>query len=253
MLLRSTLTSMFEAYGIKTVSKTDRSKGAYVLNVEQEDVLKRAGKLPDPNRPAESFQIEVLGDDQRKTVEATYYHAVREGAGRAGEPRLGREIISRWLQEGDELFLATDGSNVFAAKLDKAGVTSTEEEKIKNGLVTRLSDDYVRTKAKEANKQAKKITTTSVSYIRNPYVIEAAKRRADGNCEMPGCKYEPFVTESGSPYLEGHHIQPLSEGGEDSLTNVAALCPNCHREQHFSEGKLNIKEILRAEISQKMK
>ena len=37
---------------------------------------------------------------------------------------------------------------------------------------------------------------------------------------------------NGEPYLETHHIVWLSEGGEDSIENTVALCPNCHRKMH---------------------
>jgi len=29
-----------------------------------------------------------------------------------------------------------------------------------------------------------------------------------------------------------HHITPVSEGGDNSIDNVEALCPNCHSEIH---------------------
>jgi 5-methylcytosine-specific restriction protein A len=32
--------------------------------------------------------------------------------------------------------------------------------------------------------------------------------------------------------LECHHVEWLSCGGEDSIDNVVALCPNCHRRIH---------------------
>ncbi|WP_163591073.1 HNH endonuclease, partial [Klebsiella variicola] len=37
----------------------------------------------------------------------------------------------------------------------------------------------------------------------------------------------------GTPFLEVHHIEWLSNGGEDSVENAIALCPNCHRQAHF--------------------
>ncbi|WP_256325004.1 HNH endonuclease signature motif containing protein [Nitrosomonas sp. Nm132] len=37
----------------------------------------------------------------------------------------------------------------------------------------------------------------------------------------------------GSPYLEVHHKIPLAFGGEDTVVNAIALCPNCHREAHY--------------------
>nr|WP_307993153.1 HNH endonuclease [uncultured Niameybacter sp.] len=45
--------------------------------------------------------------------------------------------------------------------------------------------------------------------------------------------------------MEEHHLIPLSEGGEDSLSNVFALCPNCHREMHFGQRKELLKTMLR--------
>ena len=38
-----------------------------------------------------------------------------------------------------------------------------------------------------------------------------------------------------SPYLEVHHIHLLAEGGDDSVDNARALCPNCHRKAHHGE------------------
>jgi len=70
-------------------------------------------------------------------------------------------------------------------------------------------------------------------YRRDPDVVAEALYRAKGFCEK--CKEKaPFIKRSnGEPYLEVHHIRPLSQGGLDSLENVISLCPNCHREIHF--------------------
>ena len=38
-----------------------------------------------------------------------------------------------------------------------------------------------------------------------------------------------------SPYLEVHHIKPLSEGGLGYPENVIALCPNLNRNLHFGQ------------------
>ena len=67
---------------------------------------------------------------------------------------------------------------------------------------------------------------------RNPYISELAKRKANGYCQLCGEK-APFNDVNGNPYLETHHIEWLSEGGEDSIENTVALCPNCHRKQHI--------------------
>jgi hypothetical protein len=77
------------------------------------------------------------------------------------------------------------------------------------------------------------ITVTSVAYERNPDVVAQALSDAGGRCQE--CKNEaPFKRRAdNSPYLEVHHRVPLSRGGEDSVANAVALCPNCHRKLHY--------------------
>lgn len=71
---------------------------------------------------------------------------------------------------------------------------------------------------------------------RSACVSEFAKRWADGFCLLCDQK-APFNDKSGKPYLESHHIQWLSEGGNDSIDNVVALCPNCHKKMHILKGQ----------------
>ena len=73
--------------------------------------------------------------------------------------------------------------------------------------------------------------TTRV-YKRSPYVVAEVLLRANGKCQ--NCKRDaPFLKEDGTPFLEVHHIEWLSKGGEDSVENAIALCPNCHRQAHY--------------------
>ncbi len=41
---------------------------------------------------------------------------------------------------------------------------------------------------------------------------------------------------------------PLSEGGADTMDNVCAVCPNCHRELHCGTNKV----LLRKQIKERM-
>ena len=73
--------------------------------------------------------------------------------------------------------------------------------------------------------------TTSELYERDEKVVQYALRRADGYCQL--CDLPaPFLRKDGTPYLEVHHIEYLSNGGDDTIDNVAAICPNCHRKMH---------------------
>lgn len=86
---------------------------------------------------------------------------------------------------------------------------------------------------KYADPQAKKVWRKVAVYTRNPDVVAEVLHRANGNCEECG-KAAPFLRSSnGTPYLEVHHRQQLSDGGDDTIENAVALCPNCHRKQHF--------------------
>lgn len=74
-------------------------------------------------------------------------------------------------------------------------------------------------------------------YIRDQFVSKFAKKRAQGICQLCNSP-APFKDRDGKPFLETHHIVPLSKGGDDSVENTVALCPNCHRKMHV----LNLKE-----------
>jgi predicted HNH restriction endonuclease len=97
------------------------------------------------------------------------------------------------------------------------------------------------TRLENAPKIPEKIQTVSTGFKRNPDVVAFILLRANGICEL--CKQTaPFLKASDkSGYLEVHHWKPLSEGGEDTVLNAAALCPNCHKEAHFGVNKDKIK------------
>lgn len=101
----------------------------------------------------------------------------------------------------------------------------------------KLSDEALKARLAKGIKIPASVKTTTVTYYRDPYVVEYVKRRANGNCELcqnPG----PFKAQDGLPFLEVHHIHWLSNQGEDSIKNTVALCPNCHRKMHYlSEDK----------------
>ena len=69
-------------------------------------------------------------------------------------------------------------------------------------------------------------------YRRSRTISDYVLRRAAGNCES--CeKPAPFMKTNGSPYLEPHHVNRLSDGGLDHPRYIGAICPACHREIHY--------------------
>ena len=78
----------------------------------------------------------------------------------------------------------------------------------------------------------RRLATTWV-FDRNPDVVAERLLLAKGQCEL--CHSDaPFLRKSDDrPYLEVHHIERLIDGGLDTVENTIALCPNCHRREHF--------------------
>jgi 5-methylcytosine-specific restriction endonuclease McrA len=71
-----------------------------------------------------------------------------------------------------------------------------------------------------------------------------ALERSRGVCE--GCfQPAPFSTKNSMPYIEVHHLTPVSQGGADHPMNVAAVCPNCHRRTEKSEDADAFNEAIR--------
>lgn len=85
-----------------------------------------------------------------------------------------------------------------------------------------------------APKIPRKVTVTSVGFIRNPYVIAEVLLRAKGHCELCSSPAPFFRRRDDSPYLEVHHRIRLADGGADTVENALAVCPNCHRRQHHA-------------------
>ncbi len=82
---------------------------------------------------------------------------------------------------------------------------------------------------------------------RNSVIAEYVRYRANGICDCCG-EPAPFISRSGKPYLEVHHIKELSAGGEDSIYNTAAICPNCHAEVTHGQRKDELNFSLAASI-----
>lgn len=98
---------------------------------------------------------------------------------------------------------------------------------------SKLSREERERRLQLATKKPEQVQTLVAVYKRNADVIVTVLERAKGICEE--CKQPaPFIRSSdGTPYLEVHHCIPLGYGGEDTVDNAVALCPNCHRKAHF--------------------
>ncbi|WP_020168395.1 MULTISPECIES: HNH endonuclease [Methylotenera] len=88
-------------------------------------------------------------------------------------------------------------------------------------------------------------TFRNVVQISRDHKVKAwVLKRAAGKCEC--CKCEaPFLTSSGEPFLEVHHLHHLANKGRDTVDNALGLCPNCHRELHYGINSHKLVDELR--------
>ena len=112
-------------------------------------------------------------------------------------------------------------------------------------LAAKLSFEELRANAEERSKGKRKGAhrkVTTDTYYRDPYIALYAKERAGGVCQLCGMP-APFEDKDGNPYLESHHIIWLSQGGEDTIENTVALCPNCHKRMHVLNEERAVKVL----------
>ncbi|MDF9833810.1 5-methylcytosine-specific restriction endonuclease McrA [Ereboglobus sp. PH5-5] len=123
---------------------------------------------------------------------------------------------------------------LYKSKIDTQSYNSAEAafyESVKKSM-----NDSAKARLERLRRASKKPECRLVyssQFVRNHDVVAEVLKRAKGCCAA--CKRKaPFKRKSdGKPYLEVHHIVFLSDGGEDTVDNAQALCPNCHRQKHF--------------------
>lgn len=130
------------------------------------------------------------------------------------------------------------GHDVFVFLLEAIGADNARQfvefahEKAVSKNLEKSKEELLKTVANKSKKaSSSKVTTTKV-YDRDPEISAYVKKRANGKCDLCG-NLAPFLDTKGNPYLEEHHVKRLADGGEDTINNAVALCPNCHRKVHI--------------------
>lgn len=157
-------------------------------------------------------------------------------AGQAGRraPRQTKEEIPR--AAGLRLIKLLAARSSYAAPKRTRSAFNEEfaakiEQSSRDDSLSRLA------RLRDARKLPYRVAVVSYEFVRNPDVVAEVLCRADGRCERCGLP-APFIRrKDGTPYLEVHHTVRLVDGGEDTIKNAVAICPNCHRELHHGEAK----------------
>ncbi|MCY4042249.1 MAG: HNH endonuclease [Candidatus Dadabacteria bacterium] len=87
-------------------------------------------------------------------------------------------------------------------------------------------------------------------FVRDVAWVKEAKEVFGFRCLFHQCE-NSFVKEDGTPYIEVHHINPLSEGGEHGIKNLSVVCAHHHRMAHYADVKTreSVKDFLMRENS----
>jgi len=216
------------------------------------------------NIPTDGINRRVSGlfaiDDDTESV--FLLHRGRIGGGRKG---IGKNSFVNWyskpfteIQNGTDveeaLLVGEITKNDFPNKLAKfvQGIAEFKLFATSDDVneASFLSDSELEEKATSSNGKSKPKRKEIIrgGYDRCHYISELAKRRAKGKCQL--CKKSaPFKNKYGKPYLETHHIKWLSKGGEDSMANTIALCPNCHRKMHVVNLDQDIQKLKKTAAS----
>lgn len=121
---------------------------------------------------------------------------------------------------------------------------ATEDQRFELQLEARLADKSVPVTKPAGVVAPTRVRGSAASFRRSVEVAEWVLKHAKGKCELCG-NPAPFVRVTGEGYLEVHHVQPLAEGGPDTVENAVAVCPNCHRAAHHSKDADEISTRLR--------
>lgn len=124
------------------------------------------------------------------------------------------------------------GSSAMAVDIDVRQELDREVEKsLNDNAAARMK------RLATAQKKPEAIQVLAQAFRRNADVIAEVLFRAAGKCQRCEAQGPFFRASDGSPYLEVHHKVLLSQGGEDTVENAIAMCPNCHREMHFGKSE----------------
>jgi hypothetical protein len=175
-------------------------------------------------------------------------------AGGATDERVWSEFFDRATGQLDHSAIEQEFTRLWGSPDEPAKPSSSIElpREIFEATARRLEDESLqalldRYDAARRAGVSKPKTSTSMARVfeRDPLVVAVARKRAKHCCEVPGCSHPTFITVDGLPYNEVHHIVPMSEGGDDTIENVACLCPTHHREAHLGRARDALAEELR--------
>jgi len=215
---------------------SDKTRGIYDDRWE-DDILHYTGMGQSGHQQLDAAQNKTLAESGSNDVSVHLFEVtVPKQYVYQGRVKLAGEPYTEQQPDVDNLLRDVW---VFPLSFEDGGVvTPPNFDDLKTQLerqereASRLSTAQLLQQIKSNNNPANSRTVTTNQHARDARISALVKRLAAGNCHLCG-EGAPFNNKKGEPYLEAHHIKWLAMGGEDSLNNTVALCPNCHRRMHI--------------------
>lgn len=225
-------------------------------------VLKAHYRIPSRKATCEELAA-IVGFQNGKHVQNLYGtvgHALSDAIGFRPELRQGNE--RKWWQvwfighrpPGKRRRTIREMRTEVAEAIRELGwvepTASISEEEFRllieerRSVASELSHENLSVAVSRSDPYPPRISVTRDEFQRSQDVVEWILRESKGICEKCHSRAPFSRSRNGQPYLEVHHVKPLSAGGSDTIQNTVALCPNCHREVHYGENSESINEHL---------
>ncbi len=211
-------------------------------------ILHYTGMGQEGDQHLDKFQNKTLAESKTNSVEIHLFEVFYSGLYTYqgivvldGKPRSGRQPD----KNGDLRKVWIFPLRIFRNMkriVDEDALLQISRRRISQAKRLRKSPKKLKARANHSSGKPKKYKSTITQYHRDPFVVEYAKLRANGKCEL--CeKRAPFKDPDGFGYLETHHLRWLARGGTDTPANTVALCPNCHRKMHILNRPLDREKL----------
>lgn len=199
-------------------------------------------------------QNKTLAESDTNGIEVHYFERFVKGryvykgqVKLAGQVQTGQQIDDDGVLRKVIIFPLTFVNGATGAVSEEQGKCI---EEIKTKQAKKLTLDKLKKKIKAIQSTQTSVRqTVSNVYQRNPLISLFAKRSANWTCQKCGMK-SPFKDDiMNNAFIQSHHIEWLEKGGTDTIDNVIALCPNCHKIVHISPDQ-KIVNLLKAKAKQ---
>ena len=151
-------------------------------------------------------------------------------------------VIDKTRFQRSQIFWNSDLGNIFKLlypnynNKNDLDYPSLQFKKISNtyyiiSFVNEINDDYLFLPPNYSNIEGRKLYFQSTRYERDAKLRQQALNIHGYSCFVCGFNFFETYGEIGRQFIHVHHINPLSQIGEQSvnpITDLVPVCPNCH-------------------------